>query len=293
MTRVARLHVSLARLHTRDGVPLDGVIREPTRRRRAALIWVHGLGSTFASGQPLIEVLSRRLNRVGVAYLKFNNRGHDIVVRGGRRLQGSAFERFTECVEDIRTTIAFARRAGYRTIILAGHSTGANKVLHYAARTRDRRVRGLILLGPVSDIAGEMKEIGPAELRRRVTIAERLAARDPDGLVPTAFGFRSARRYLSLYRAGEAEDLFPYYRSNGRWTALRRIRIPIAVVVGSRDEYLDRPVAALIEAFEKNATKTRSFTAVVIPGALHGFSGHESTLSRELARWIETRCLST
>src|SRR5262249_23345072 len=189
MPRRAHFHPSQPRLHTRDGVPLDGVIREPTRRRRAALIWVHGLGSTFASGQPLIEVLSRRLNRVGVAYLKFSNRGHDIVVRGGRRLQGSAFERFTECVEDIRTTIAFARRAGYRTIILAGTSTGANKVLHYAARTRDRRVRGLILLGPVSDIAGEMKEIGPAELRRRVTIAERLAARDPDGLVPTAFGF--------------------------------------------------------------------------------------------------------
>ena len=293
MTRVARLHVSLARLHTRDGVPLDGLMREPTRRRRAALIWVHGLGSTFSSGQPLIEALSQRLNRLGVAYLKFNNRGHDIVARGARRLQGSAFERFTDCLEDIRTTIAFARRAGYRKIILAGHSTGANKILHYAARIRDRRLRGLILLGPVSDLAAEMKEIGPGELRRRVAVAERLAARDPDGLVPRAFGFRSARRYLSLYRPGEAEDLFPYYRSNGRWTALRRMRIPIAVVVGSRDEYLDRPVAALIEAFERNATRTQSFTAIVVPGALHGFSGHEKALSREIARWIETRCLST
>jgi pimeloyl-ACP methyl ester carboxylesterase len=287
MTKLQRVPISLVRVRTGDGVWLDGVVAEPRRRRTTALVWVHGLGSTFASGQPLIRELSTRLNAAGIAYFKLNTRGHDIVARGGKRLAGAAFERFGESVEDLRAMIGLARRAGYRKVILAGHSTGANKVLHYAARFRDRRVSGLILLGPVSDIAAEMKKVGRPELRRRVTVAERLARRDPEALVPLAFGFRSARRYLSLYRPGEAEDVFPYYRRNARWAALRRVRVPVAAIVGSRDEYLDRRPAEMMEAFQQNATRARSFTGIVIPGAPHGFQKHEDVLAQSIVRWIQ------
>src|SRR5262249_7524604 len=123
-------------------------------------------------------------------YVKLNTRGHDSVARGGKRLVGAAFERFTDCVEDIRTAIALA---------------------------------GLMLLGPVADVAAETKQLGRRELARRVAVAARIARRDPDALVPRAFGVWSARRYLSLYRPGGVEDVFPYYRPGARWTALRRV----------------------------------------------------------------------
>jgi pimeloyl-ACP methyl ester carboxylesterase len=288
---IVRVAVSLVRLRTRDGVFLDGVVAEPARRRRAALVWVHGLGSSFSSGQPLIRALSRRLNADGIAYLKLDTRGHDVVARAGRGLAGAAFERFGASVRDIGAMVGLARQAGYRRVILAGHSTGANKVLHYAARARDRRVAGLILLGPVSDVAGEMKKIGARELRRRVAVAERIARRDPDALVPRAFGFWSARRYISLYRPGETEDVFPYYRPDARWSALRRVRVPVAAILGSRDEYLDRRPAEIMEAFARNASGARSFTSIVIPGARHGFQGREAVLARAVAGWIRDRCL--
>ncbi|PYM45813.1 MAG: hypothetical protein DME14_19770 [Candidatus Rokuibacteriota bacterium] len=292
MTRPAGVSVSLVRLRTRDGVWLDGVIAEPRRRRRrTALIWVHGLGSAFSSGQPLIRELSTRLNAAGIAYFKFNNRGHDVVAGRGKHLAGAAFERFGQSVEDIRAMIAFAVKCGYGRVILAGHSTGANKVLHYAARTRDRRVIGLVLLGPVSDIAGEMKRIRGRELRRRVALAERIARRDPEALVPRAWGFWSARRYLSLYRPGEAEDVFPYYRPHARWAALRGVRVPVAAIVGSRDEYLDRRPAELIRAFERNVTRARSLAGIVIPRARHGFQGRERALGQAMLRFIRSRCL--
>ena len=286
--KVRAVAVSLVRARTRDGVWLDGVMAEPRGRRSAALIWVHGLGSVFSSGQPLIRALSARLTKAGIGYLKLNTRGHDLVARGGRRLVGSAFERFGESVEDIRAIVAFARTSGYRRIVLAGHSTGANKVLYYASRARDPRVIGIVLAGPVSDVAAEAKRLGPRELRRRVAGAERIARRDPDALVPRAFGFRSARRYLSLYRPGEAEDVFPYYRPSARWTALRRVRLPIAAIVGGRDEYLDRRPAELLAAFERNAIRARSFTGIVVPGARHGFQRHEEILARVIVRWVRT-----
>jgi len=289
MANPARVAVSLVRARTRDGVFLDGVSVAPRRRGRVALLWVHGLGSVFSSGQPLIAELSARLTRAGIAYFKLNTRGHDVVAGRGRRLAGAAYERFGDSVEDIRAMIALARDCGYRHVVLAGHSTGANKVLHYVARSRDRRVTGLLLLGPVSDIAGEWKRIGARELGRRVRIAERLARRDRQALVPRAWGYWSAQRYLSLYRPGEAEDVFPYYRPHARWSALRRVRVPIAAIVGSRDEYLDRRPEELIEAFGRNAVRAPSFTGVVIRGALHGFTGQEGALATAIVDWARSR----
>ena len=287
MIRPAGVAITLVRIQTRDGVPLDGVMAEPRRRREVALVWVHGLGSVFSSGQPLIRELSARLTGADLGYFKFNTRGHDVVARGGRRLAGAAFERFGQSVTDLRAMVDFVRRRGFRRVILAGHSTGANKVLHYVARARDRRVAALALLGPVSDIAGEQKRIGARELKRRVAAAARLTRRDPQALVPRAWGFWSARRYVSLFRPGEDEDVFQYYRANARWSALRGVRVPLAAIIGSRDEYLDRPAAALIDAFRKNATGTRAFTGEIVTGAGHSFVGDERALADLVVRWAK------
>jgi acetyl esterase/lipase len=249
-------------------------------------VWVHGYGSVFSSGQPMIRAMSTRLNAAGIGYFKFNTRGHDVVAGRGRQLAGAAFERFERSIEDIRTVVAFARARGYRHIILAGHSTGANKALYYVARSRDPRIRGLILLGPISDIAAAAKQIGMRELRRRVSAAERIARRDPEALVPRAWGFYSARRYISLHRPREAEDVFQYYRPGARWTALRSVRPPLIAVVGSRDEFLDRRPQELIEAFRGNARHVRSFTGVIVTGARHDFLGHERDLAELIVRWL-------
>jgi pimeloyl-ACP methyl ester carboxylesterase len=281
----ARLGLSLVRLRTHDGVWLDGVMAEP-RRRRTALIWVHGLGSAFSSGQVLIQALASRLTAAGIGYFKFNNRGHDVVAGRGTPLAGAAFERFGQSVVDIRAMLTFVAARGYDRVILAGHSTGANKALHYAARARDRRVSGLILLGPVSDIAAAAKQIGARELRRRVAAAERLVRRDREALVPRAWGFWSARRYISLYRPGEDEDVFPYYRSGARWPALRSVRLPIAAIIGSRDEYLDRRPRELIDALRRNAVRARAFTGIVLRGAPHGFQKCERELADVITRWV-------
>src|SRR5262245_30792320 len=166
MPRSIGVPASLVRIKTRDNVWLDGVVAEPRGRRRTAVVWVHGLGSVFSSGQPLTRELSARLNEAGVAFFKLNNRGHDVVAGRGRHLAGAAFERFGQSVEDIRAMVAFARRCGYRRVVLAGHSTRANKVLHHAARAPDRRAVRVVLVGPVPAVAADAKTPGSCALAR-------------------------------------------------------------------------------------------------------------------------------
>ncbi|MBI2055383.1 MAG: alpha/beta fold hydrolase [Candidatus Sungbacteria bacterium] len=280
--------VFLSRIKTRDGVTLDGLVVRPERKTKTALIWLHGLSSRFSSGQTLVKELSQKCRRDGIGYFKFNNRGHDIVNRDGRgkkRLQGAAFEKFENCVLDIRAVINFAKKLGYKKIILAGHSTGANKALYYLYKTRDRSVRGLILLGPVSDIAYDYMKFGKETVRRRVALAKN---RKPFSLLPQEFGIWTAQRFLSILGEGRPEDVFPYHNSRARWKELKSVRVPLLVVIGSKDEYLDRPAEKLLKAFEQqNAISSKSFSGVIIKNASHGFYKKEGELAKEIINWIK------
>ena len=269
---------------------LDGVYVQPRRKSKTALIWLHGLSSRFSSGQTLIKELSQGCQKNGLGYFKFNNRGHDIINRDGRgkqRLQGAGFEKFENCILDIRAVINFAKKLGYKNIILAGHSTGANKALYYLYKTRDRAIKGLILLGPISDIVAETKRIGQTELSQGVKIARELKKKNPYLLMPQKYGTYSAERYLSLYDPGSKEDVFPYHNPRAGWKELKSVRVPTIVLVGSRDEHSDRPAKKLIDIFQSKAISAKSFSGIIIKNAGHGFYKKEKELAKEIINWIK------
>lgn len=279
--------VLLTKIKTRDGVTLDGIYVRPKRKSKTALIWVHGLTSYFHSGQTLIKELSARCRNAGIGYFKFDNRGHDIVARGPNHPLGTAFEKFEDCIHDIRALINFAKRLGYRKMVLVGHSTGANKALYYLYKTPDPRVKGLVLLGPTSDIAYDYMKFGKEKIRQRVAIAKKLKKKNSLSLLPQNFGIWSAQRYVSILEEGKPEDVFPYYSPRARWKELKSVKVPMAVIVGSREEHLDRPLKKFMEAFRKNARSAKSFSGIVIKGAQHSFQKKERELSRAIIKWAK------
>lgn len=284
--------VRLTHVTTSDGIDLSGVIVEPNGRKKAALIWLHGLTSSFDSGQELMRQLSATCVRRGIGYFKFNTRGHHLVDFGSHAnkktgLVGATYESFRSCRKDIDAIIRLAKRRGYKKIILAGHSTGASKVLYYTVKVRRPSVKALLLAGPASDIAGELKKHSARTLLKRVAQARRWVRRNPVRMVPTAWGPWSAARYVSLFTPNGAEDVFPYHRLGGRWTYLSRVRLPLMMVLGGKDAYIDRPTKKLMTLYKEKSKATRSFTGVVVPGASHGFGEHQRQLVRAIGRWLD------
>ncbi len=198
---------------------------------------------------------------------------------------GVAYEDFKACVLDLSAMIAFARRLGYRHIFLAGHSTGANKIVYYQYRTHDRRVKGLLLAGGLSDIAADRKHVRSlkAALRRAKQLVGSKRLQD---FVWHRGKFYTARRFVSLYSPGKAEDVFPVYNPRARWTAMRSIRVPLAVVFGQRDEHLDRRARELVDLYRQKAVRTLRYDRAVIKAADHGFRGHERELAAFVVKWI-------
>jgi len=276
--------VFLTRIKTSDGITLEGIVVPPKKKGRIALIWIHGLTSRFSSGQTLINELSSLCTKNKIAYFKFNTRGHDIVSRGPKQKPiGGAFEKFEECVRDIDAMIRFSKKLGYKKIILAGPSTGANKTLYYQYKKKNPAVKGIILAGAISDMSawktGDAKKIA-----RAIKIAKQ--AKNKDTLLPQEYGIYSAARYLSLFEAGGAEDVFPYRNPKAGWKELKSVRVPVMVIIGSRDEHRDRPVKNIIEAFRKNAVSAKSFSGIIIKGAKHGFQKKEKELASKIITWV-------
>lgn len=152
----------LTEINTKDKLIHQGLFFASSQPKKTAFLWIHGLGSTFYSQVALLEAFAKTCERNGYGFAAFNNRGHDGVTglkkvdpqndKGYSRLSGGAgYEVFEECVYDIEAGIVFLIRHGFSKIVLAGHSTGANKLCYYAGNQNDSRVAGVVLVSPMSD----------------------------------------------------------------------------------------------------------------------------------------------
>jgi len=277
---------------TSDGVDLQGVFAGPAKTKKA-LIFVHGLTSSFYSNIPRLTAIAGECEKNGIAFYAFNNRGHDEVSRiskknGKSALAGGWFESFTESVADIRAMVSIAYKRGAKEVYLAGHSTGANKAVYYMAKTNDRRVRGVALVGALSDVLAfklELKGKFNATLKR----AQVMYKKNKKAIYPPELmggQLMSAERMMSLMTPGGTEDVFPYHGLGGKWTHLQKIQRPMLLVIGANDQHLDRPVKKYVGAFLRE-NRSKDFKAVVIAGARHGFTKHVGVLGKTLAGWVE------
>ncbi len=245
-------------IETPKKIALKGLWFGPQKPVRT-IIWIHGLTSSAFSGHSTIEKLVSR----DTAVLTFSNRGHDNVARVRRTdgkpgiTAGAAYERFEDCVDDIQGAIDFARAQGARDIFLAGHSTGCQKAVYWAyknASKKNTRVKGLILLAPMSDYAGMLKKYGIAKLRAMTATARAMlkSARGSE-IVRSKFWDdepNSPQRFISLYTPDSIEQsIFSYFDPKRPARYLRKVSQPILVFLADKDEYADRPQSEIAQWF--------------------------------------------
>ncbi|OGG80631.1 hypothetical protein A3A39_04030 [Candidatus Kaiserbacteria bacterium RIFCSPLOWO2_01_FULL_54_13] len=262
------------------------------RKAKNLIVFIHGLTASAFSMKRMVATL------VGsdTAVMTFNNRGFEKITeikrRKGRKtewvLAGATHEVFTECADDIQGAVNFARRAGAKSIYLAGHSTGCQKAFYWAGRYGARGVRGIILFGPLSDYASALKEFPKNKLKRAVAHARLLVRKGkPHEFMPKELGpwfVCDAQRFLSLYTPDSVEEIFTYAQAKKTPRLLKKVRISTLVLLAGADEHGDRPAKEIAAWFEKNTRKGR---VVIIPRVKHSFRGGEKVVAREIRRFIK------
>lgn len=271
----------LAEIVTKDKLVHQGIFFRPKQPTKKAILYVHGLTSTFYGNVPLFEAFVDACEEARIGFAAFNNRGHDIVTgikkidlrepKGYARVNGGAgYERFEDCIYDIDAGVSFLENQGFSEIILAGHSTGANKVCYYAGTKRDYRITGVILLSPVSD------RLDPSHNKEQIAkqlraMKRKISDGKGDVLVSGVHVFPATpTRYVSSFSAHSPEDVFDYGEATPRF---------------ARFSAIGRPAEKVFDVFARY-TRSRKYQGVIIPGALHSFNGKEKEVVDVTLRWI-------
>ena len=281
-----------------DGVQLQGLWYSPAERPSTCVLHLHGLAGNFYENG-FIHYLGRELVKKRVAFLTFNNRGHDYIsdlrrvkatgdewIRGG-----AAYESFVDCQHDVAGAANYARQRGVNAVVLQGHSSGANKAVFTLPRLPDVNWIGLVLLSPCDDIGlmvsrrGALLEqdVAAAEAMVKSGSGDKLLSREVFGDYPL-----SAATYLADFRAGSSMDTFPYRLDRGGFEALSMVRCPILAVFGTEGEPLaGLEVHDVLKRLQDNAPSARSFGTRIIEGAPHNYSSKEAILATEVVPWVE------
>jgi pimeloyl-ACP methyl ester carboxylesterase len=283
--------VELVEVHTSDDVLHSGAFAKPAKRvggtpRFDAVLMMHGAAGAFAEG--FYRNFSAALIERGVATLRANNRGHDVINRGdGRgRLQGAAIERLDDCVLDWQAWLGFLQSRRFHRILLFGHSLGAVKTAYYLATQPEARVQGCVLASPPRFNTELMlaSERGPefaATLERAKAI---VAAGRPDELMPTTFPLRSvsgAEAYLAKYAMGTKYDVL---ENAGK------IPCPVFAMVGEL-ELPDPTFRDYPAGYPVVRQKKRDLDFVVVPNGDHYYTLAQTFAVEHLLAWVDRESL--
>jgi dienelactone hydrolase len=287
---------NLEQLTTSDGYLHQGLVSLPNRATRA-LVWVHGLTSTFYNNVVLMKALAQETETQGLAFASFNTRGHDMITgvkmkdkasaKGYKHgIAGAGYEVFTDCVYDIDAVITYLQAQGVEEIVLFGHSTGANKVAYYQAEKQDNRVMGVILGSPLSDRYGN--SLDKEKVQQDIQIMKELVGSGKgEGLVTGKMFFPlTPKRFLSLMIAG-AEDQFGYGETPPQLPYVQKILSPLLVLLGEQDEYLDRPAVDVLTVFQQ-ISRSSKFSSQLLSEANHGYDGQEENVAKLVTAWSQS-----
>jgi len=274
----------LVSIRTADDMLLHGAYFEGNPGQPAAIL-LHGAMQNFYTG--IASFLPTMLAERGYSCLTANVRGHDLATAPDdvcRKVQGSIYDIFTDCVLDINALVEFVRDKGHKRIVLIGHSQAAFKIMYACGQMKYPEVLGLALISPPPS-AKEMTTflIGNKEYARAMKEAHEAIARGDDyhlvvcksrGNLPFVY---AARAFISF---AEAENLV-----NARFL-VQKVECPMLIVRGTRD--LPPMTRELAETMRANSARSDVCKYVEIEGASHYYSGCEIQLIETLVDWIGT-----
>ncbi|MBI5804794.1 DUF1749 domain-containing protein [candidate division TA06 bacterium] len=284
------MNIQCLRYQTRDHIELQGMLFFPEKKSQVVVLHVHGLSGNYYENR-FIDKMACGYTSQNVAFMTFNNRGHDyisdLIKRNDNKIKfingGGAYEIFEECIYDIDASISLLIRNGFKHIYLQGHSTGANKAVYYQSMRNEKKIKGLILLSPCDDIGIKISKY-KNNYNRLIKAAKNIFTIDPAKFVVFKGTnlLTSAKTILSFYNIGSKNDVFHYRDADRELKELIAIKVPILVVLGEKDDYLLQGA----DNVKRSLAKSNVNDVSIVKNASHGFVNKENQLVKVIIKWL-------
>ncbi|MFC1656485.1 alpha/beta hydrolase [Patescibacteria group bacterium] len=287
------MKTSFHRIKTDDDFELCGLLFEPDKKSKIAVAHVHGMAGNFFENK-FLDYLAEIFTKNNIAFAPFNNRGYSFISdsRVGEndyKRFGSAYEKFEDCLDDIRAQIDFLEKQGYSQIFLCGHSLGTPKVAYYQSKTQDKRVKSVIFLSP-TDMIGLVKE--DKTFNRDIKEANDLikSKKEKQLLTNEVWGEYpiSAKTYISLFGNKSNTAIFNFFEPSKGFKSLSKIKSSILAIMGKKDDVVIVPIEKIMKIIENNTKSAICVKTIILGDATHDYKNYEKKLANEIVKWIKS-----
>lgn len=260
-------------IQTPRGLILKGAMWGDTSMN-TVVIMMSGICSNVFQNELLPEA-GKVLSKNGIAFIAgqatdaFSFISYSNTKTGKQTTTGVVTDDFSMAYEDVESYVKYAKDLGFKKIILAGHSLGSNRVIHYLANTTDEYVDNFILSAPV-DLKHFFDIIPDKEMYFDTAQKFVDEGRGKD-ILPFAFmGFSpmTANTLLAFYNAENLKNC-PVISEDGETRSLSQMKVNGAFIIGACDSMTNKNAEGFIRkinSYCKNPEKNR---IVVVPNASH------------------------
>lgn len=285
----------IKRIITDDGIELQGALYKNDEKSDTVLAHVHGMAGNFYENKFIDEIIINLLNS-NISFSPFNNRGNGHISTFFQRSKdkinypiiGNAFEKFEDCIIDIKAHIDYLESVGYKKIHIMGHSLGAPKVAYYLAKAQDERVSSVIFLAP-ADMLGLAKN-DLKEYNKLIKLAENMFNNGKGNMLMEEFYDESyplsSNTFLNLFSENSQTKIFNFHKENDDYKILNKIKIPMLTITGDNDYILLKSAEETMKCITDNYKHEVKCETKIIPKANHIFTDCEEVLAKTLVDWI-------
>ncbi len=282
-----------------DKVELVGLLQRPDTNLNTdeVVISIHGMQSNCFKKRE--DILAKEINKSGVAYFAFNNRGTEIMcytkkTDGSKTLNGGcAYEDVLESYYDIKGAINKMIALGYKKIHLQGHSLGCTKIVYTYNRLRNEKdeilnsIKSVVLLSLVDLVDLQKYDLGIEKYNEMLELAiEKEKNKEEMDLMPRdAFDHPiSVKSYLRYYRDNKYIDFARFSDKEYDFNEINNINVPLFLRWGEKDLII-QDINELIK-FLKEKIKNKNLDIDYIRSTDHGYTDKEEVLGKEIAEFI-------
>lgn len=267
--------MQIIRVKTPRGLELKGAMWGDNSMDSVVIMMSGIMSNVFQND--LLTATGNLLEREGIAYIvghamdAFSCIGYSDFSTGKQVYTGVVFDDFSLSYEDVASYVRYAKSLGFKKIILAGHSLGSNRIIHYLGTNKENLVDNFIVSAPI-DLEHWIKVMPNVE--DAISLAKNLMSNGKgEEILPFLFGGfspMSANAVLSFINADNLKNC-PVISDKGELESLAHIAIQGSFIIGEKDSLTDNDPKGFMERINAHTKSKDSNTILVIPEASHIF----------------------
>ncbi len=278
--------MKIIEVETKRGDLLFGCVYGEKYKGTCVIITNGTCGNIFEN--KFLQVVGEELEKNKICFVYAHNSGafHRMDSAKSGAPIGNTYDLFDNCLEDLQAYIDWAKKTGFKRIILGGHSYGANKVVYYLSKNQNEKIEKYVLISPTDlDI---LKDNERKSAEKLLPIALKFKEENRlDELLPEKFdnyNYYTARAFLDFVENKHARNL-PIYCKGGNWEQLKSIEQTGLFAMGENDGYAFGNARNHLETINKNS-RNKNNSVLIVGNCGHLFRGKERELSKVILDFV-------